>query len=212
MRQHCSKQGNRGRVRLRNLWLSPIGLIALACTHPVALSGQTSSQENVAQQVQQLTAAMARTQAQLEESQHELEEMRRQLATLQQQMARSSGENPPSPSDSGAAVQLAAQVAALREQEAVQDSQIATQDQAKVESESKYPVKVSGLILLNGFVNTQKVDIASTPTIAIGGSGSTGLSLLQTVLGLDARGPHLFGARSLADVRVDFNGSSSNTS
>jgi hypothetical protein len=191
------------------LWLSPIGLIALACTHPVALSGQTSSQENVAQQVQQLTAAMARTQAQLEESQHELEEMRRQLATLQQQMARSGAENPPSPSDSAAAAQLAAQVAALREQEAVQDSQIATQDQAKVESESKYPVKVSGLILLNGFVNTQKVDIASTPSIATGGSGSTGLSLLQTVLGLDARGPHLFGARSLADVRVDFNGSSS---
>ena len=41
------------------------------------------------------------------------------------------------------------------------------------------------------------------------GQGSTGTSLRQTVLGLDARGPHLLGAASRADVRVDFFGSAS---
>ncbi len=30
----------------------------------------------------------------------------------------------------------------------------------------------------------------------------------QTVLGIDARGPHLFNARTHADVRVDFDGAS----
>lgn len=42
------------------------------------------------------------------------------------------------------------------------------------------------------------------PTYALPDGGSTGLSPRQTVLGLDARGPHLFGATSHADVRVDF--------
>ncbi len=45
-----------------------------------------------------------------------------------------------------------------------------------------------------------------TPTVAVPGSGSTGASVRQTVLGIDARGPHLWGARSYADVRVDFYG------
>ncbi len=82
----------------------------------------------------------------------------------------------------------------------------------KVETESKYPLKVSGLVLFNGFVNTKQVDIAPDPTYALAGSGSTGFSLRQTVLGLDARGPHLFGAASHADVRIDFFGSSGSQS
>jgi len=94
----------------------------------------------------------------------------------------------------------------------MQESQIATLNQIKVESESKYPVKISGLILLNGFVNTSQVDNASAPTIAVAGGGSTGASLRQTVLGIDARGPSLAGATSHADVRVDFFGNSLDSS
>ena len=86
----------------------------------------------------------------------------------------------------------------------MQESQIATHEQTKVETESKYPLKVSGLLLFNGYVNTRQVDVSADPTYALPGGGSTGLSLRQTVLGLDARGPHLFGATSHADVRVDF--------
>ena len=56
----------------------------------------------------------------------------------------------------------------------MQESQIATHDQTKVESESKYPVKITGLLLLNGFVNTGAVDMAATPTVALPGAGSTG--------------------------------------
>jgi hypothetical protein len=95
----------------------------------------------------------------------------------------------------------------IRERQAMQESQIATLEQSKVESGSKYPVKITGLLLLNGFVNTGAVDMAATPTVALQGSGSTGASVRQTVLGFDARGPNLFGARSYADLRVDFDGS-----
>jgi hypothetical protein len=94
----------------------------------------------------------------------------------------------------------------------MQESQIATQEQTKVESASKYPIKLTGLLLFNGFVNTSKVDMPATPTLALPGSGSTGASVKQTILGFDARGPHLFGAESFADLRVDFAGAPQSTS
>jgi hypothetical protein len=156
---------------------------------------------------------MARTQAQLEQSQHQLDEMRKQLGELQHQMSQSGAQPPSGPvsaSSSSSQSKPEANSAAIqdvRERQAIQESQIATQEQSKVESASKYPIKVTGLLLLNGFVNTGAVDMAATPTVALAGSGSTGLTVRQTVLGFDARGPHLFGARSYADLRVDFDGS-----
>jgi hypothetical protein len=151
---------------------------------------------------------MARTQALLEQSQREMEAMRHELAALQQQMANANARGSLTAQQPPPAQQTAA-IDELREQQAMQETQIATQEQTKVESGSKYPVKVSGLLLLNGFVNTRRVDMAATPTLALPGSGSTGASVRQTVLGLDARGPHLFGARSHADLRVDFDAGAS---
>jgi uncharacterized coiled-coil protein SlyX len=176
------------------------------------LGAQAASQESLSQQIQKLTESMARTQAQVEQSQRQLDEMRRELTALQRQLAQSSSTTavPPSPAPASSSSKTQSSSAAiedLRERQAMQESQIATHEQTKVESESKYPVKITGLLLLNGFVNTNAVDIAATPTVALPGSGSTGASVRQTVLGFDARGPHLFGARSYADLRVDFDGS-----
>ncbi|MGC1784173.1 MAG: hypothetical protein WA708_16745 [Acidobacteriaceae bacterium] len=159
---------------------------------------------------------MARTQAQLEQSQRQLDEMRKQLSELQRQLAQSGANAATQPPSAPASVSsspsqakpeaTSAAIQDIRERQAMQESQIATQEQSKVESESKYPIKFTGLLLLNGFVNTGAVDMAATPTVALPGSGSTGATVRQTVLGIDARGPHLFGARSYADLRVDFDG------
>lgn len=194
-----------------------LSLIVLgALTHLV--SAQTNTSPNVPQQIQQLTDAMARAQAQIQETQHQLDDMRKQLKDLRQQMdssGASSQASPaaaasqsPSPSSSSqvVAAPTAAEIQDIRERQDVQQSEIATHEQTKVESESKYPVKVTGLLLLNSFVNTSAVDMPSTPTISVGGPGSTGATVRQTILGLDARGPHLFGARSYADLRLDFDG------
>jgi hypothetical protein len=185
------------------------------------LIAQNANQESLSQQIQKLTEAMASTQAQLEQSQRQIIEMQKQLKALQQQMAQSSSSEaapaaPASASSASAAddepADMQSAVQDIREREAMQESQIATQEQTKIESESKYPVKITGLLLLNGFVNARAVDMASTPTLALPGSGSTGASVRQTVLGFDARGPHLLGADSYADLRVDFDGTSqSNT-
>jgi hypothetical protein len=179
----------------------------LLCTAGIHANSQAPSDESLRQQLQQLTEAMTRTQAQLEESQRQLQEIRSQLAALQRQLAESL---PPSASSSTA--QLTAAVSEIREQQSLQEAQIATHEQSKVESESKFPLKLSGLVLLNGFVNTKQVDVPATPTIVLPGQGTTGATFQQTVLGLDARGPHLFNARSHADVRVDFAGNSTSSS
>jgi uncharacterized coiled-coil protein SlyX len=176
-----------------------------------------ASQPVLSDQVQKLTDAIARTQSQLDETQRELNEMRRQLTALQGQMsagapgAAAGAPAVPAPASSSSAAQpqsesTTADLDDLRERQALQESQIATHEQEKVESESKYPIRITGMVLLSGFVNTGAVNLTATPSIAIPGAGSTGLSVRQTVLGFDARGPHLFGARSLADLRVDFNG------
>ena len=179
-------------------------------TWTLRVSAQTA-QPSIPEQIQQLTTAMERTQAQLKQSQQQLDEMRAQLATLQQQMAQQQGTTMPASSTDPAppADQPQTQSAELeniRERQSMQEAQIATHDQVKVESESKYPVRITGLLLFNGFVNTNAVDMPATPTVAVPGSGNTGASVRQTMLGVDATGPHLFGARSYADLRVDFYG------
>ena len=182
------------------------GSLILFCVIAACCCGREAvAQSDIAQRVQQLTDAMNRVQSQMEESRRQLDEMRRELADLRKQMGASEPSSPASAESSAGA--LAAEVEELKERQAVHESQIATQEQTKVESDSKYPVKLSGLIIMNGFVNTSMVDSAPTPAVALAGSGSTGASVRQTILGLDARGPHLFGARSHGDLRIDFDAS-----
>jgi hypothetical protein len=198
-------------------------LVAALSLSSRPVPAQDAAPETLAQKVQQLTDAMARTQALLEKSRQELQQMRAQLGDLQRQIALGSpstaapaasaatttsavaaplpAESSPDSSDSNAAA-----IQDLRERQAIQETEIATQEQTKVESESKYPVKITGLLLLSSFINSSGVDLASNPSVATGGAGSAGATVRQTILGIDARGPHVFGASSFADLRVDMFG------
>jgi hypothetical protein len=171
------------------------------------MHAQNVAQGELDKRVQELTDAVGRAQEQLEQSQRQLSDLRHQLDDVRRQMSGGSEDSNPAVD----AQRLAAQVEALKETQAMEQSEIATHEQSKVESVSRYPIKVSGLILLNGFVNTNQVDIPATPTVALPGAGSTGATMRQTVLGIDARGPHVFGAASRADVRTDFFGSTGGT-
>ena len=161
------------------------------------------------QELHRLAQAVVQAQAQLAASQQQLLQLQQSLSALEQRLIQEDGAKPVSaPTITPPAIAAPATADDdLHERQAMQENQIATLDQTKVESESKYPVKISGLILLNGFVNTGQVDSASAPTEAVAGAGSSGATLRQTVLGIDVRGPTLAGASSHADVRVDFFGS-----
>lgn len=171
----------------------------------------TPAQETTEQKVQRLSDAVVKAQSQMEAYQQELLELRKQLADLRLQMAtdKTSTAAPTqtassSPANTSQSTPTTAQLEEIRERQAIEESQIATHDVSKVETQSKYPLKITGLVLFNGFVNTRQVDISASPAYAISGPGSTGLSLRQTILGFDARGPHLLDASSRADLRVDF--------
>ncbi len=191
-------------------------LLSLALAMRAGVAQSTPATETIEQKVDRLSAAVVRTQSQVEAYQTQLEELKKQLSDVQQQLAAQKVPNS-SPGSKDSTPPASASISAsatdeIRERQALQESEIATHEQTKVETESKYPLKVSGLLLFNGYVNTRQVDISANPTYALPGGGSTGLTVRQTVLGFDARGPHLFGAASHADARVDFfaNGAQSN--
>jgi hypothetical protein len=178
--------------------------------------------ETTAQQVERLSAAMTQAAAQVEASQKLLLDLQQQMAVLKLRMAAeaaagSTAKAPPtSPANASATPSANAPASPsdledIREQLAIASSQIATHDQSKVETQSKFPLTVTGLLLFNTFVNTRAVDIPSSPSYVLSGSGSTGFSVRQTILGLDARGPHLFGAISRANLRTDFFASDSSS-
>ncbi len=198
--------------------LMPVLLIHPAVAQNAA--GQAVRAETTAQKVERLTTAVAQAQAQMSACQKQLQQLQLELSGLLQQMNAEKGGATTSPSpaappntaanDDAGAISTGSSSSTsledLRERQALQQSQIETHEMSKVETDSKYPLKVSGLLLFNGFVNTRQVDVPADPAYALPGAGSTGFSLRQTVLGLDARGPHLLGAASHADVRVDFFG------
>ena len=192
-------------------------LLALAILTPAAapLAAQMQESQVLAQQIQDLKSAMATTQAQLEQSQRQLDQMKQQLNTLELRVnpggpaattspAEAAASSPATPSDT--VKDLAAAVDDIREQQSMQATQIATHDQTKIESESRYPVRITGLLLFSAFANTRAVDVPATPSVSLFGPGSSGATIRQTILGFDARGPHLAGAESYADLRIDFGG------
>jgi len=88
--------------------------------------------------------------------------------------------------------------------------------QSKVESASKYRVRLSGIVLFNLFANKGNVENQDFPSIAIpvvpgNPSGSVGATLRQSQVGLEVFGPQVAGARTTADVQMDFAGGFQNT-
>src|SRR5580698_1238238 len=87
MRSYRSRYKSHSREPLRNTWLLMPLLTAFCGFSGQLLHAQTAGHDSLAEQIQQLTDSMARTQAQLQQSQRQLDEMRQQLSTLQRQMA-----------------------------------------------------------------------------------------------------------------------------
>jgi len=104
-----------------------------------------------------------------------------------------------------------ARLARLEESQQLTEAKIAEQSQTKVESGSKYRVRLSGIVLLNVFDNQGVVDNEdfpqiATPHSAVGSTQSFGGSLRQSQIGVEVFGPEIAGASTSADVKFDFAG------
>ncbi|MGA9971868.1 MAG: hypothetical protein WBQ07_16130 [Candidatus Acidiferrales bacterium] len=116
---------------------------------------------------------------------------------------------PAAPQQSGAS--LAAQVSQLEDDQRLLNDKIVEQSQTKVESGSKYRVRLSGIVLFNANITRGAVDNLDFPQIATppetpGTSGAFSGSLRQSQVGIEAFGPDIAGARTSANLKFDFAG------
>jgi uncharacterized coiled-coil protein SlyX len=198
---------------------------------PISPSGTDQSASQLEQRIEALSAALAATQQQIEQSQRQTKQLQQELLELRQQMTvtgtvsyvpssaspgvPSSGAqftNAPSSASTSPAPSVAvpdARTATMEERLQTLEAAVKLHDQAKVESSSKYPVRLTGLILFNGFLNKGVADNPDLPAHALrgtytSGNGDVGAGLSQTILGVEGDGPRIAGARTSANVNIDF--------
>jgi hypothetical protein len=104
-----------------------------------------------------------------------------------------------------------ARLSRLEDEYALLTGKVDDQYQTKVESASRYRVRLSGLVMLNLFANRGVPDSIDTPGVSVvggvlDGRGSFAGSLRQSQIGLEALGPEWAGAKITGDLRFDFAG------
>src|SRR5208282_1888036 len=97
-----------------------------------------------------------------------------------------------------------AHAASLDEEYQLLSGKVDDQYQTKVESASKYRVRLSGIVLMNLVSNQGVVDSIDLPTLAYArppgdSGGSFGATLRQSEIGFEAFGPTVAGAKTTAD-------------
>jgi hypothetical protein len=179
------------------------------------------------QQVKELRSAMAEMRSETEQYRAENAELRHQLQAARTppavavaprpgdsyQLAPSAHADPaPTQSAQPKAKQpgtLEERVASLEESTQLVNSKVDDQYQTKLESASKYRVRLSGIVLLNLFNSHGATDNQDFPSFVTGpsnGTGSFGATMRQSEIGLEVFGPSLAGAKTSASLQADFAG------
>jgi hypothetical protein len=101
--------------------------------------------------------------------------------------------------------------ASLDEEYQLLSGKVDDQYQTKVESASKYRLRVSGIVLMNLVSNQGVVDSVDLPTLAYArpagdSGGSFGATLRQSEIGFETFGPTVAGAKTKADLQLDLAG------
>ena len=125
--------------------------------------------------------------------------------------ARAATQEPASPTSPAVESPTEARLNRLEEDQQLVQAKVDEQHQTKVESASKYRVKLSGIALFNLFGNSGTVDNQDVPNLAlprgvVGTSGSVGATVRQSEIGLEAYGPTVAGAQVSGNVNLDFMG------
>jgi hypothetical protein len=212
---------HRPRGNLRGLILSVIGLILSVpiCAQSPPPSGDSAGLQA---EVDALRSSLSDARADLERSHQEVADLRRRLEELEARLGPAAGKSAqPAPAPEyptlGEALKAQQSAAPAGPGEATQEhqdmlaAQVEEQNQTKVESASRYKVKLSGLVLMNAYSTRGAVDNSDLPGLAFPRAsgqtdGNSGATLRQTLLGLDVTGPKLAGASTAADVQMDFFG------
>jgi hypothetical protein len=170
------------------------------------------NQADLGTRIDALTRSVEQMQAELSQARSEIQQLRDMLA----QVVRSQGGPPagnlgqeraaasPEPS------KVEAPAAHIAEDDwQILNARVEEHEQVKVESASKYRLRLSGIALFNVFDTSGQLDNLDAPTVAVQSpygayGGSIGASFRQSLLGLRGIGPTVFGARTSADLQLDF--------
>src|SRR5262249_50872794 len=110
-----------------------------------------------------------------------------EIRSLRQQLATS-------PPAAAVAAPEPAAPALTEERAEVQDRRIADLDQSKVGTEHRLPVRLTGTVLFNAFMNGRGSGGGQYPLLAVPGRlASAGATMRQTILGLKYDGPEIPG-------------------
>lgn len=168
------------------------------------------SVQELRQQVEDLRAAVAEIRSEASQYRAESEQLRKELESI-----RATPPAPPTPVGAEQATSATAsqdqRLANVEENTQLLQSELKTQYQTKIESGSKYRVRLSGLVLFNLFGNSGSTDnmdvpIYAAPNGAYGAPSTFGATLRQSQLGLEAFGPTILGAKTRGQVQFDFGG------
>jgi hypothetical protein len=188
----------------------------------------TAAVHELQQQVSELRAAVAEVRSEAAQYRAETAQLRRELRALRGQSSqvaaqatsytavpsqepRAVAETAPQNEPTGPIEQ---RVANLEETAQLLNSKLEDQYQTKVESASKYRVRLSGIVLMNLFSNRGMTDNQDIPSLVYGpnqGNGDFGATLRQSEIGLEVFGPTLAGAKTSANLQADFAGGFPNT-
>jgi hypothetical protein len=176
-------------------------------------------------QVSELKQILLQMNEQMSQSRQETMQLRDELEALRKQVA-GQGVNPgiagqsgvAAPAQESASTQVPAQsqedrLQRLEEQVQLQGAALGEQNQTKVESASKFHVRLSGAVIFNVVNNVGSVDNLDFPELATQGlgygtssGGSFGMNLSQSLIGLEVFGPTLGNAHVSGNVQFDFAG------
>src|SRR5579859_3794486 len=181
--------------------------------------GASENPQGLNDKIESLTRSLQQTQTELARSREEIEQLRAAMEQLLKRMDTvAAAMSPP-----GAGANTNANAAPVSPAEAPKGAQISQDDwdllnarveeqrQTKVESGSKFRLKLSGLALLNAFDDSGRVDNLDVPSLALRQragyqEAGGGASVRQSIIGLTGFGPVIFGARTSADLQMGFYG------
>jgi hypothetical protein len=95
----------------------------------------------------------------------------------------------------------------------IQEHRVEEQAQSKVEASQRFPIRLAGMALFNAFANSKQSGGADYPAVAAAtGSGHSGATLRQTILGLEfGAAPGPWAAKVTGSVFMDFFGGGTNS-
>lgn len=181
--------------------------------HAQGLTSQSpADQADLGLKIAALTRSVEQMQSDLEQSRLEIQQLRDMLAQILRTQANPPPAKPPGePASAGAEAQnpgTNAPPAQIAEDDwQVLNARVEEHEQVKVESSTKYRLKISGIALFNVFDTSGQLDNLDVPARAVPSppyDGSLAASFRQSIVGLRGIGPTVFGASTSADLQMDF--------